>query len=585
MDRRPIIKINLCQEDNDDTSIRNFLSLMRGLYTLIEQYLDHNGYPPLDTDEANGRVQDLPLPPPRDGGRDPTNIYFVDITLMGGRQNQRNNGNAPTIRIPLSNDLYITYVEIINPPGSEPRRVNFPGGVEYPTSFNGQMSVLTRHFYQGLDALEGQVRDRQESEYPIEVKYTLFSCVILIAEAARSEYVRSYITQRNSCNFDNREAGRMPEEAWTNLRPFLDWGKRSVPPNPGPELQAFEEEERKRITKLFGSLSQLLAYLARLRYFMKIRKVKKMKITDACKEFKAFDKDRDDNDKDEFPDYKKLDKEINQATKSLQEYDKITDAQKANEKIASTPNEKQVRIEADILLLAEDMDQRQKLFEVMTGKQPETDDAKNRIRDTYSVDLYDEDMQEIAKAYRAETDQSLFDQFKHYAGQGLRLNSVIRRVASQGGKYLVIILNKIRPALIKTLVAKLGAKTAGKIAAKKVPILGIGFGVIFGIGRAIKGDWKGAGMEVASGAAGAIPVVGTAVSGGVDAGIAYRDYLIVQERTEELTNKYSNAVVAICVDISKDEVKMMNLVVEGEFEDLAQWEANPNSRFLKSYDD
>lgn len=585
MDKRPIIKINLCQEDNEDTSIRNFLSLMRGLYTLIEQYLDHNGYPPLDTDEANSRVQDLPLPPPRDGGRDPTNIYFVDITLMGGRQNQRNNGDAPTIRIPLSNDLYITYVEIINPPGSEPRRVNFPGGVEYPTSFNGQMSVLTRHFYQGLDALEGQVRDRQDSEYPIDVKNTLFSCVILIAEAARSEYVRSYITQRNACDFNNREARRMPDEAWTNLRPFLDWGKRSVPPNPGPDLEEFQKEEKKRITKLFGSLSQLLAYLARLRYFMKIRKVKKMKITDACKEFKHFDKKRDDNDEDEFPDYEKLNKEINQATKSLQEYDKITDTQKANEKLASTPNEKQAKIEADILLLAEDMDQRQKLFEVMTGKQPETDDAKNRIRDTYSVDLYDEDMQEIAKAYRAETDQSLFDQFKHYAGQGLRLNSVIRRVASQGGKYLVVILNKIRPAIIKMLIAKLGAKTAGKIAAKKVPILGIGFGVIFGIGRAIKGDWKGAGMEIASGAAGAIPVVGTAVSGGVDAGIAYRDYIIVQERTEELTNKYSNAVVAICVDISKDEVKMMNLVVEGEFEDLAQWEANPNSRFLKSYDD
>lgn len=75
----------------------------------------------------------------------------------------------------------------------------------------------------------------------------------------------------------------------------------------------------------------------------------------------------------------------------------------------------------------------------------------------------------------------------------------------------------------KTL-AKLGAKTVGKSLVKKIPIVGLLAGLGFAAYRAAKGDWAGAGMEVASGAAGTIPGIGTAASVGIDLALAKRDY-------------------------------------------------------------
>lgn len=104
------IEIKLYQEHNEGLSTRNLLNLMRGIYILIDQYLAHNKYPAL----ANGSLQTLPLPP-RNTGKKPDAIYFINVKLMGGTDNSQTDETAPTICIPLSNDLYITYVEIINP--------------------------------------------------------------------------------------------------------------------------------------------------------------------------------------------------------------------------------------------------------------------------------------------------------------------------------------------------------------------------------------------------------------------------------------------------------------------------------------
>jgi hypothetical protein len=72
-------------------------------------------------------------------------------------------------------------------------------------------------------------------------------------------------------------------------------------------------------------------------------------------------------------------------------------------------------------------------------------------------------------------------------------------------------------------VAKGAGKAILKSGLKKIPILGAVAGLGFGAQRALKGDWLGAAGEVASGAAGSIPGLGTAASVGIDAALAARD--------------------------------------------------------------
>ena len=72
-------------------------------------------------------------------------------------------------------------------------------------------------------------------------------------------------------------------------------------------------------------------------------------------------------------------------------------------------------------------------------------------------------------------------------------------------------------------VAKVGAKAVGKSLLKKIPGVGLVAGGLFAAQRAMSGDWAGAGLELASGAAGTIPGLGTAASVGLDATLAARD--------------------------------------------------------------
>jgi hypothetical protein len=71
--------------------------------------------------------------------------------------------------------------------------------------------------------------------------------------------------------------------------------------------------------------------------------------------------------------------------------------------------------------------------------------------------------------------------------------------------------------------AKVGAKSLGKSLLKKIPGVGLIAGGVFAAQRAMSGDFAGAGLELASGAAGTIPGVGTAASVGLDAALAARD--------------------------------------------------------------
>ena len=72
-------------------------------------------------------------------------------------------------------------------------------------------------------------------------------------------------------------------------------------------------------------------------------------------------------------------------------------------------------------------------------------------------------------------------------------------------------------------IAKVGAKALGKGLLKKIPFVGLGAGLLFAGQRLMKGDFKGAMLEAASGIAGTIPGVGTAISVGLDATLAAKD--------------------------------------------------------------
>ena len=76
-------------------------------------------------------------------------------------------------------------------------------------------------------------------------------------------------------------------------------------------------------------------------------------------------------------------------------------------------------------------------------------------------------------------------------------------------------------------VVKAAAKTAGsavgKSLLKKIPLVSLGAGAYFAWDRLKEGDWKGACGEMASGALGCLPGVGTAASAAIDVGLAAKD--------------------------------------------------------------
>jgi len=80
--------------------------------------------------------------------------------------------------------------------------------------------------------------------------------------------------------------------------------------------------------------------------------------------------------------------------------------------------------------------------------------------------------------------------------------------------------------------ATLGAKTIGKSILKKLPGIGFLVGLANAGQRAMDGDWVGAGLEVASGAASTLPGPGTAASVALDATLAAKDAGLFGGKTE-----------------------------------------------------
>ena len=116
------------------------------------------------------------------------------------------------------------------------------------------------------------------------------------------------------------------------------------------------------------------------------------------------------------------------------------------------------------------------------------------------------------------------------------LKGAAKRGAGRTGARLGIALGgKLAGGFGARMGAKLGAQTAGKVAGgalakslgKKIPLVGLGLGAVFAAQRAMQGDFLGAGLELASGAASTVPGIGTAGSVGIDAALAARDMGVV----------------------------------------------------------
>lgn len=114
------------------------------------------------------------------------------------------------------------------------------------------------------------------------------------------------------------------------------------------------------------------------------------------------------------------------------------------------------------------------------------------------------------------------------------LKSATKRGAARTGTRLGAALGgKMLGGFGARMGAKLGSKSIGKVAGKgiakslgkKIPLVGLGLGAVFAAQRAMKGDFVGAGLELASGAASTVPGIGTAGSVGIDAALMARDMM------------------------------------------------------------
>ena len=89
-------------------------------------------------------------------------------------------------------------------------------------------------------------------------------------------------------------------------------------------------------------------------------------------------------------------------------------------------------------------------------------------------------------------------------------------------------------------IVKTGAKSVGKSLLKKIPGIGLIAGLAFAASKLADGDFVGAGLEMASGAASLIPGVGTAASIALDAGIMARD---IKKSTDPSTTLATGGIV------------------------------------------
>jgi murein DD-endopeptidase MepM/ murein hydrolase activator NlpD len=154
---------------------------------------------------------------------------------------------------------------------------------------------------------------------------------------------------------------------------------------------------------------------------------------------------------------------------------------------------------------------------------------------------------------------------KVLAGQGLKLSKGVGGKASSkiSGNLLEKALGKETAETVLKTAGREAAETgvekgAAKFIGKRIPLVGLGIGTFLALERAAKGDFLGAGLELASGAASTIPGGGTAASLGIDAALMARDSGMLPFAEGGLTQKSTFSTKRPGVtDLSPDLFKKM----------------------------
>ena len=139
---------------------------------------------------------------------------------------------------------------------------------------------------------------------------------------------------------------------------------------------------------------------------------------------------------------------------------------------------------------------------------------------------------------------------------------LIGKIKASTGKVLIkavtaVLCAEMFEKIVGKIAAKVAAKTAskgaGKAAGKALPFVGAVVCAGFGIWRLSYGDYAGAGLEFASGAASCVPGTGTATSLAIDAALVSKD--VIEARNEG--NTYL-AVNEACLILKKKTVLFKN---------------------------
>ena len=161
---------------------------------------------------------------------------------------------------------------------------------------------------------------------------------------------------------------------------------------------------------------------------------------------------------------------------------------------------------------------------------------------------------------------------------GKIIEKVAKPLNKVGAKIVSKVGQKVASKAASKAATKAATKAAGKGLLKKIPGVSTLAGLWFGAGRAMKGDWKGAGLEVLSGLLGNFAGLGTAASIGIDAYLLGKDIkrdLDAEKQQEQTTASSEGSYETEAPDYREIEYQQEQAGVQNEIlNTLRQIEVN-----------
>ncbi|XP_068683546.1 uncharacterized protein [Montipora foliosa] len=115
------------------------------------------------------------------------------------------------------------------------------------------------------------------------------------------------------------------------------------------------------------------------------------------------------------------------------------------------------------------------------------------------------------------------------------VQQVLKAVVAEIIAEIALVIAKVAAKQSSKQGAKTASKEAAKVTAKGIPFLGLAVGAGFAVWRMAEGDFAGAGLEIASGAASCLPGPGTAASLALDAGLIVKDVIhVAKEKKKQM---------------------------------------------------